>query len=546
MSATLRLLSGPEAGRLYEFGEREIVIGRDKKTCFVVLERPEISRDHARIYFQGDNYWLKHIGRNNTTLNGMDLEKNAPAALADGARIEICDWLMEFRSDLPLADHADADNASSVSSSLDARLGVEELTRINAADKLRLILRISEALGRTLDTQALLTNMIDGLLEIFPRADHALVLLADGERLVTQVDRDRHNSQRRCKYSTTIVRQAMTTRRAILSNDLSLDQPVPITGSIASSRIRSIICVPLLSQKLDPLGVIELDAYDHNARFTADDLDLLNCVARQVSLSLEYSQLHRRLVQQERLQKELEVAGVIQHAFLPESMPAVSGYGFWAYYKATGMVGGDYYDFVRLPHGRQAVVLGDVAGKGIPAALMMARLSAICRSALLGCAHDLGLAMALINREVCAVTGDDGFATLALCVIDPVRHEVTVSSAGHMSPILRRSDGTLDEPADDAVRGCMLGFDEHSEYKTATLAIGPGECAVLFSDGFMDAVDAGQRPYSIQRIRAGITGMATTDPAAVGEALLEDVSRHSAGQPQCDDMAMVVFGRLKS
>lgn len=142
------------------------------------------------------------------------------------------------------------------------------------------------------------------------------------------------------------------------------------------------------------------------------------------------------------------------------------------------------------------------------------------------------------------MASEGGFVTLALCVIDPVRHEVTVASAGHMSPILRRRDGTLDEPADDAVRGFPLGFADHPQCKTAARLIGPGECVALFSDGVPDAVDARQRPYSIERIRAGIAGMKTTDPAAIGEALLEDVWRHSAGQPQCDDMAMVVFGRL--
>ena len=342
------------------------------------------------------------------------------------------------------------------------------------------------------------------------------------------------------------MREAMTTRRAILCNDLSLERPVPMTESILSSRMRSVACVPLLSQELQPLGVIELDAYDREARFSAEDLELLNCVARQVSLSLEYSQLHRRLVQQARLQQELDLARVIQQAFLPQAMPDLAGYGFWAYYKATGTVGGDYYDFVRLPDGRQVVLLGDVAGKGIPAALMMARLSAICRSALLGCAHDLCLAIAAMNREICEVAGEGGFVTLALCAIDPARHEVTVASAGHMSPILRRNDGTLDEPADDAVRGLPLGCAEHLECKTATRLIGPGECVALFSDGIIDAMDARQRLYSIDRVRAGIAGMTTTDPAAIGEAILQDVWKHSAGQPQCDDMAMVVFGRLTS
>ena len=103
MLATLLLLSGPEAGRRHEFGETEIVIGREAG-CHVVLDQPEISRKHASVYFQDGCYWLKRTGRNLTSVNGMEIGKDAPVALADGDRIGICDVLMEFRCALPLAD----------------------------------------------------------------------------------------------------------------------------------------------------------------------------------------------------------------------------------------------------------------------------------------------------------------------------------------------------------------------------------------------------------------------------------------------------------
>jgi serine phosphatase RsbU (regulator of sigma subunit)/pSer/pThr/pTyr-binding forkhead associated (FHA) protein len=543
MSATLQVLLGSEAGRRYDFGETEILIGRDGKECLVALDDRAISRKHVRVYFQGDRYWLMDIGRNPTSLNRCTVAKNQPVALAHGDRIEICGWLLEFRCDLPIPDDRPTES-SSISHSLDARFDTDAIAQTSAGDKLRVMLRISEALGRTLDTQALLAKTIDGLLEIFPQADHALVLLADGERLVSQVDRDRHDGQRRCKYSTTIVREAMATQRALLYNDLALERTAPVSDSIQSSHIRSVVCVPLLSQELQALGVIELDAHACHAGFQAEDLELLNCVARQVSLSLEYSQLHRQLVEQAQVQQELDLARAIQFAFLPRSLPVLPGYDFWPYYKATGMVGGDYYDFVRLPDGRQVVLLGDVAGKGIPAALMMARLSGIGRSALLGCPRDLCRAIAVMNREVCDVADDGGFVTLVLCAIDPARHEITVASAGHMSPIVRCGEGVAADAIDDAVHGFPLGIVADAEYKAVTRAIAPGECLTLFSDGITDAMDAQGQRYSTERLRARIAA-AAADPATIGEAVLEDVQRHSAGQPQYDDMTMVVFGRMQ-
>ena len=136
MSATLQLLQGPEAGRRYEVGETEISIGRGEH-CRVLLDDRTISRRQARVYFQGDRYWLVDIGRNRTSLNGRRVEKHAPVALADGDQIGICDWLLEFRCSLPFADDDEALDSSSISCSVDAQINVEAMAQIHAADKLR-------------------------------------------------------------------------------------------------------------------------------------------------------------------------------------------------------------------------------------------------------------------------------------------------------------------------------------------------------------------------------------------------------------------------
>ena len=103
MSATLQVLSGPEAGCRYEFGETEILIGRDEN-CSVVLHSRAISRRHARLYFQSDRYWLEYYSRGPVLVNGRTVESHKPVALADGDRIGICDSLLEFRCALPVAD----------------------------------------------------------------------------------------------------------------------------------------------------------------------------------------------------------------------------------------------------------------------------------------------------------------------------------------------------------------------------------------------------------------------------------------------------------
>ena len=151
-----------------------------------------------------------------------------------------------------------------------------------------------------------------------------------------------------------------------------------------------------------------------------------------------------------------------------------------------------------------------------------------------------------MNREICEVASVGSFVTLVLCAIEPSQHQITVASAGHMSPILRRHDGTLDEPADDVVRGFPLGLADDAEYRVTTRMLGPGECVALYSDGISDALDARQRAFSVRAPPCGHRPAVTTDPTAIGEALLAEVWKHAADQPQYDDMAMVVFGRFMS
>src|SRR5262249_42454264 len=137
-------------------------------------------------------------------------------------------------------------------------------------------------------------------------------------------------------------------------------------------------------------------------------------------------------------QKEIELARKVQLGFLPQTLPDVAGYEFYSHYSPAQTVGGDYYDFVNLPGGRVAVVLGDVAGKGVPAALLVAKLSSEVRFCLLT-VPNLAQAVCLLNEQMIHGGLGDRFVTLAIMVIDPVANVATIVNAGHMSPKLYRS-----------------------------------------------------------------------------------------------------------
>ena len=160
----------------------------------------------------------------------------------------------------------------------------------------------------------------------------------------------------------------------MLSQDAGVDTSLPNSASIADLRIRSVMCVPLLTPDNKALGIIQLDTSDRR-QFNEDDLDVLAAVASQAAISIQNASALELLLARERLDRDLKLAEQVQKRFLPQGVPTVAGYEFFAYYQATYEVGGDYYDFVPLPGDRMAVAIGDVAGKGVAAALMMAKFS---------------------------------------------------------------------------------------------------------------------------------------------------------------------------
>src|SRR5262249_51032361 len=181
------------------------------------------------------------------------------------------------------------------------------------------------------------------------------------------------------RFSRSIVKQCLETAQAFLSDDATQDNRVQLSQSVVDFRIRSVMCVPLASAEGKAFGVVQLDTQDRSKKFTKNDLELLCGVANQASIALENARLHQDAVVQERLKRDLQLAHEVQLSFLPQRLPAVPGYESHAFYRPAEQVGGDYYDFIPLAGRRVAMTLGDVAGKGVPAALLMARLSSDAR-----------------------------------------------------------------------------------------------------------------------------------------------------------------------
>ncbi len=250
--------------------------------------------------------------------------------------------------------------------------------------KLKALLEIARSLRSTLSLEGVLSNVLDGLFKIFVQADRGYFVLKTGEGLLVPMatKHRRTNAEETIRISRTIVNKAMTSREAILSADAGSDTRFDTSQSIADFRIRSMICAPLLGNDGNPLGVIQIDTMDQRARFSESDLEVLVSVAILAATAVENAQLHETALKQQTLQRDLDLAHKVQQGILPSRPPELSGWLFYDHYDPANQIGGDYYDYVTLPDNRVGVIIADVSGKGVPAALLMARLSSEVRYCL--------------------------------------------------------------------------------------------------------------------------------------------------------------------
>lgn len=548
MPPTIQVLNGKQVGKKFDLTQPQLRMGRHPE-CEIPIDLNSVSRFHANILKEGDEYVIDDLqSRNGTFVNGRKIE--GPTVLKDNDRIKVCDILFVYRKlpahgPAPTVNAVEDEGKSTVVSTLDADGSRSGVMVVQAEAKLKAIIEISHAIGQTLDPDALFPKILDSLFKIFPQADRGLIILAEKDgALIPRCTKHRRGNEDTVRFSKTIVQQAMTQKQAILSADASNDDRFSMAQSIADFRIRSIMCVPLVGTDQRALGVIQLDTQSYHQQFNMEDLQILVSVASQAAFAVENAEMHSEILGQERIQRELGFARDVQAGFLPQSMPKFEGYNFWAYYEAAGMVGGDYYDFLKLPNGSQAVIVGDVSGKGVPAALFMARVTSEARVALLMNPEKPADAMAAINNAICGAAIPDKFITLAICLIEPEGKKMVIVNAGHMSPVIRRSDGKLDEPAGEGITGLPIGVLEDFSYESIEVEILPNNDVVLYSDGINEAMDSAQNQYGMDRLRNKIKQL-NVPPSQLGEAIVRDVNEHVAGYKQSDDMTLVVFSRGK-
>ncbi len=553
---------GSASGEKHPLENEPVIIGRSPEKCRVVLPANAVSREHAKIVPSNGQYYIEDLqSRNKTFLNNKAVDGRHPNPLKNGDNIKICDFLFAYQDEnakqiIPPSgkkpsqeEEEDEDTSSSKVEAAFGRDSPQQFLDTQPQEKLRALIDISVALSRTLDIKLLMLAIAEELFKVFKQADRCFIIELDDEnKLRPVVSRVRRHAAENERFSRTIVRKCLEELKSYLSEDASSDADVSAAQSIAEFRIRSVMCVPLATQDNKPLGVIQLDSQDRTKKFSQDDLRLLVCVAALASIALENARMHETILGQQKLEDENRAAKKVQEGFLPQSLPVLPGYEFFAHYTAARTVGGDYYDFIPLADGRVAVLLGDVSGKGVPAALLMARLSGIVRSSIYT-QSDVAKAVTNLNEQLMMANLEDRYVTLSAGVVDPKTHRIELVSAGHLSPFVYRHqtkklEKIFAKEAGDYPVGWIVGH----QYTIHQITLGDGDSLIVYTDGIEDAQPAsGQRfkEYGVIRtLEKAIADVDNLTAREIGARLIHAVQTHAGNHPQFDDIALVCYGRV--
>jgi len=486
------------------FQKPVVTLGRSTRND-VCLEDILISRLHAEIREEAGAYWLTDLGSaNGTFLNGERLQ--GPVRIQTGDVIQMGRSRLTVEVAVPRApaiqgpsETSDATRPTPVWAGPPA-VEDSELTRLvrqvraetrvhrgrRQAERrqalLDLVRRVGQALAVHRSLDEFLRVIVHGIFEAFP-ADRALLLLrrpdTDELECVAAYARGAPPgaTARDVHLPRSVVEAVLQRGTPLWVPDLHVDPAFRDSASVIASPVRSVAVVPVVVADR-PVGLLYMDSAI-GRRFAQEDVDLLTVMASILGIKVENDRLVEQRIENERIRYQLASARDIQLRLLPARPPEVPGYEVTGFSVPCHEVGGDYFDFIELPSGRVVIALGDVSGKGFDAALLMACLHASVRSQAYTAAP-VAEKVRAVHRYLWECTPPNRFVTLFYGELDPRTHRLVYVNAGHLPPVLVRSDGSVEGLESGGLPVGLLG---DATYADREVYLEPGDLMAIYSDG---------------------------------------------------------------
>jgi len=425
---------------------------------------------------------------------------------------------------------------------------------LTTTDKLRMLLDITQRISRSLDLQEVLNLVMDTLDSLIPY-DAAGIFLIDCVDKNEVPEGEVPEGEEPCSFKAEAVRgydieelydlhlklgegflgSVALTGKPIISNDVRND-PVYVN---ARDRTRSEMVAPIISND-EVIGCFDLESAELNA-YGNDDLEVLMLLAAQVAIIIDKVELHEQLIEKKRLQGQLEVARQVQLELLPPNDPQLPGYDISAYNFPTEEVSGDYYDWVRIYEDQIGIVIADVSGKGVPAAILMAFLRASLRAAS-QIGYATNISMAKVNSLLWESIERNQFVTAFYGILDATNKTLSFSNAGHNWPILIKAGGEirfLDEGEQP------LGMFQHTRYHQYHVLLEPGDVLVLYTDGASEAESPGGEEFGRERLVEAVKNSLDKPAREMIASIQMAVLEWTASAGANDDVTFFVIKALK-
>ena len=343
----------------------------------------------------------------------------------------------------------------------------------------------------------------------------------------------------RFQISSSVRDRVLNKRESVLVRDVAMDTALREQVSIVAQQVKSMIAVPLQTNDR-VIGLIYLDSPHQIREFTRDDLSLLTVMANVAAIRIEHARLNEIEAHEKIMAKELDQAAQIQLGLLPSTAPKVDGLDLAARGTMCRGVGGDYYDFIVFADGKVGVLVGDVAGKGMPAALLMSSLQARVQ-VVFDEPVDIAKRVTRLNKHTCGNCPDNRFITFFIGAVDPANGEIQYCNAGHNPPLLVRASGGCETLN---AGGLMLGIMAMAPYRQGTAKLEKGDVLVLFSDGVTEAADPDDNEFGEARLAELVASLRDRPAEEIAEEIHKAVATFTQGAPPADDITVVIARRV--
>jgi serine phosphatase RsbU (regulator of sigma subunit) len=463
-------------------------------------------------------------------VNGARVQ--APVKLAHGDRIQLGD------AELIVGGAQVVDGFSPYDTVVATEFSLTEGEVRESAERSRIIHQLALELIADRPMSELFEFILDRVVGLMHPSRAALALLSGDDASVKIVNmRPREREAGDLAISRTLLREVVDGRKVVVFTEDRSNAALAAAQSIAGQSIYSALCAPLIAGN-SVLGVLYLDYQVTRRTITEDDAQLAAQIARVAAIKVESTRLREAALEKSKLEETLKLAQTIQMRMLPQVPETAPGSPFEiaAAIRPARQVGGDFYDFHDNADGKLYFCVGDVSGKGIPAALMMAVSRALFRSFILA-GREPAAIMSAVNRQLCDETDETMFVTAFCGVLDLATGEVRYANAGHHPPLIARADGTVIEL--ETRPALVLGYLPEFPYLEESGRLEPGDLLYLFTDGISEAANNDDELFSDERLQEVLRKHGSRDARAVANATLAAVDAFAGGAPQSDDLTLL-------